>query len=82
MTTAPLAGECNLGTVVHAFLTERDFDHPEMPPLFNTARTCHQYVPFGTVFLSVARVLRVAKSSYPDPRTGDAKAGSAAIWNS
>src|SRR5947208_3190276 len=39
-------------------------------------------MPFGIVFRSVARVLRVKKSSLPVPSTGEFMPGSAAIWNS
>ena len=57
-------------------------DQGETEPAPVTARTRHQYEPFGTALTSVALVLRVKKRSKLEPSTGELKAGSAAIWNS
>jgi hypothetical protein len=78
----PGAGESELGAAVQFFLNERGCVHAEVSPLLETARTRHQYVPFGSVFLTVARVLRVEKLPSPLPRTGELKFRSAESWKS
>src|SRR5438876_2692054 len=64
------------------FVNDRELDQPDGVPLRLIARTCHQYVPFGAVSTTVARVFFVRKSSLPAPSTGELKPESAAIWNS
>src|SRR5688500_10533382 len=56
---APYAGDWSAGADVHAFTRERGAVQDEGDPSLAIARTRHQYVPFGIVFLSVARVFRV-----------------------
>ncbi len=77
----PGFGESEAGNAVQDLLTERGVDHGDASPAF-VARTRHQYVPFGTVFFSVARVFLVVKLPSPRPRTGELKFRSAASWNS
>jgi hypothetical protein len=68
--------------VPQLFVNERPGDQGDAVPVGPIARTRHQYVPFGAVWVSVARVFLVRKSSFPCPRTGELKPASAAIWNS
>ena len=79
---APAVGACSEAAAVHACLKDCGVVHADTPPAFVTARTRQKYVPFGIVFLSVARVLRVTKWSSPAPITGELKPLSAATWNS
>ena len=55
-----------------------EVDQPETEPVFDAARTRHQYRWLGSVFRSVARVFAVVKSPSPAEKTGALKAGSAA----
>src|SRR2546423_3777758 len=64
------------------FVNDRELDQPDGVPFRLIARTRHQYVPFGAVSMTVARVFFVRKSSLPAPSTGELKPASAAIWNS
>ena len=57
--TAPRVGESRVGAVVHALRSGRGAAHGETAPDAAMARTRHQYVPFGKVFLTVALVFRV-----------------------
>jgi hypothetical protein len=75
-------GDSEIGAAVQFLTSERGSVHGDVSPLFDDARTRHQYVPFGSVFLSVARVLRVEKLPSPRPRTGELKFRSAETWNS
>ena len=76
----PSLGVWSAGCNVQFFVNERGDVQADTDPSGPTERTRHQYVPFGTVFRSVARVLRVRKSSLPC--TGEFMPASAAIWNS
>jgi hypothetical protein len=74
------AGDRRVGASFHAFVNER-VTHREVDPLFRTARTRHQYVPFCSVSGRVAEVLHVEK--FPArPRTGELKPLSLASSNS
>ncbi len=79
---APFAGSCRTVVAAHRFVIDRPCDHDDGVPSLASARTRHQYVPFGTASRSVARVFFVRKSSFPWPRTGELNLASAATWNS
>jgi hypothetical protein len=79
---APPTGETSVVLEAQLFRIERPRDQAEGVPFLEIARTRHQYVPFGAVWVSVARVFFVRKSSLPLPSTGELKPASAAIWNS
>src|SRR2546430_347909 len=79
---APPAGEISVVVARQRFLNECPLDQGDGVPVGPSARTRHQYVPFGAVLTSVARVFFVRKSSLPAPSTGELKPGSAATWNS
>ena len=81
-TRAPLTGPRSCGAAVQALRTERGFDQPETWPAFVTARTRHQYVPFGTAVVIVARVFVVSRRVLRRPGMLELKPRSAAIWNS
>src|SRR6266487_7075246 len=79
---APPTGEMSVVDAPQFFLNERPVDHGDGVPARLIARTRHQYVPFGAVSTTVARVFFVRKSSLPAPSTGELNPESAAIWNS
>src|SRR2546421_7476051 len=79
---APPAGEISVVVAPQRFLNECPLDQGDGVPVGPSARTRHQYVPFGAVLTTVARVFFVRKSSLPAPSTGELKPASAAIWNS
>src|SRR5437016_8428029 len=79
---APPTGETSVVVAPQFFLNERPVDHGDGVPARLIARTRHQYVPFGAVSTTVARVFFVRKSSLPAPSTGELKPESAATWNS
>ena len=60
----------------------RPFVHGETLPPFVTARTRHQYWPFGIASTSEALVFFVEKLSASLPSTGELKPASAAISKS
>jgi hypothetical protein len=62
---APPSGERRVVLDAQLFRIERPRDHADGVPLLEIARTRHQYVPFGVVWVSVARVFFVRKSSLP-----------------
>jgi hypothetical protein len=78
----PSTGAVRSGDAAQFFVKERADDQSETAPSEATARTCHQYVPFGTTLVRVPRVFFVKKWSYCDPRTGALNPASAAISNS
>jgi hypothetical protein len=77
---ALLAGDSGVGAAFHAFVNERVI-HRDVDPLFRTARTRHQYLPFWSVSGRVAEVLHVWKLPAL-PKTGELKPLSFASWNS
>jgi hypothetical protein len=79
---APPTGERRVVRDAQLFLIDRPRDQADGVPFLEIARTRHQYVPFGAVWVSVARVFLVRKSSLPAPSTGELNPASAAISNS
>ena len=62
---APPTGERRVVRDAQLFLIDRPRDQADGVPFLEIARTRHQYVPFGAVWVSVARVFFVRKSSLP-----------------
>ena len=79
---ASLAGAVRVGAISQCFWNDRAADHGESEPSEATARTCHQYVPFGTALLIVAWAFLVKKWSKFEPSTGELNPESAEISNS
>jgi hypothetical protein len=56
---APFAGAVSVGASPQFLSIDHAVDQPETAPEASTERTRHQYVPFGSVLSSVARVFSV-----------------------
>src|SRR4029453_12459315 len=68
--TAPFVGDRGVGGGFQVLRSGRGAVHGETAPPGAMARTRHQYVPFGRVFLTVARELRGKNFPPPAQRTG------------